>query len=218
MLVSGRWSADHRIACNRQLAIAGHRLACSHPSAPPFDARAALAWSCNTYFAEAARAIPRGDFGALLRSSGVLSATGLMPNEAIAEFHEPRSLEAAQLAVLGVDGIRVTPLELAEAYRWLAREIAAHPDSIAAQTVLSGLDDSASFGMAGPASLGGVAIAGKTGTAKDTSNNQTHGWFIGFAPSTQPQVIVAIYLPAVRGVDAARLAAELLAASPLRKP
>lgn len=218
VLGAGPWSCDRRIACNRHLAIAGHRLACSHPYGSPFDAREALTWSCNTYFAEVARTIAPGGLGSLLRPSGLLSATGLARNEAMAEFDDPRSVESAQLAVLGVDGIRVTPLELAVAYRWLAREIAAHPRSVAAQTVRAGLEDSASFGMAGPASLGGVSVAGKTGTAGDASTSQTHGWFIGFAPAAQPQIVIAVYLPAARGADAARLAAELLAASPLRKP
>ena len=93
----------------------------------------------------------------------------------------------------------------------------AHSDSAAAQVVQAGLQDSASFGMAGAASLGGVPIAGKTGTASPDAGAQTHGWFIGLAPSAEPRVVVAVYLPAGHGSDAARAAAEVLAHSQLRR-
>ena len=63
LLAEGRWNAAQRVACDRQLTVAGHRLACSHPAAPPFDAREALAWSCNSYFAQVAQTLPPGELG-----------------------------------------------------------------------------------------------------------------------------------------------------------
>jgi len=215
---TGRWNPASRIACDRQLVVAGHRLACAHPPAPPFDAREALAWSCNSYFAAVARTLRPGELGRLLHRTGLLGATGLARDEALAEFREPDSQEAEQLALLGVEGVRVTPLELAVAYRWLALELAAHSDSAATQVVRTGLADSASFGMAGPASLGGVAILGKTGTAAGISSSQTHGWFVGLAPAQKPKVVIVVYLPAGRGADAARVAGEILAHAPLERP
>lgn len=147
-----------------------------------------------------------------------MAATGLAPQESVAEFREPRTRAQVQLAALGVEGIRVTLPELAEAYRSLAIELAAHPETIAAKTVAAGLTDSASFGMAGAASLGGIPIAGKTGTASAESSGATHGWFVGLAPAESPLVVVAVYVPTGRGSDAALVAANLLAQSPLRKP
>jgi membrane carboxypeptidase/penicillin-binding protein len=141
-----------------------------------------------------------------------------MRPESVAAFREPRTSAQTQLAVLGVEGIRVTLPELAEAYRSLAAEMAAHPQTVATRTVASGLTDSASFGMAGGASLGGVAIAGKTGTASAESGGPTHGWFVGLAPAESPRVVVAVFLPLGRGSDAAQVAAKLLEFSPLRKP
>lgn len=216
---AGRWNPANRVACNRQLVIAGHRLACTHPSAPPFNAREALTWSCNSYFAAVARSLEPGELGRLLRPTGLLGLTGLAgteDREAVAEFREPHSPDSEQLALLGVDGVRVTPLELAAAYRWLALELAAHPDSDAAQVVHAGLEDSASFGMAGQASLGGVAVLGKTGTAESASSPRTHGWFVGLAPAENPQVVIAVFLPAGRGADAAHVAGDLLANAPDR--
>lgn len=153
-----------------------------------------------------------------LSARGLLAASGLASQETVAEFREPQTREQAQLLALGVEGIRVTLLELAEAYRSLAIELAAHPETVAAKTVSAGLADSASFGMAGAASLGGVPVAGKTGTAPAESGGPTHGWFVGLAPAELPQVVVAVYLPVGRGADAAQLAAVALAHSPLRKP
>jgi len=215
LIRAGRWNPSHRIACDRQLVVAGHHLACSHPPAPPFDAQEALTWSCNSYFAAVARTLQPGELGRLLRPTGLLGPTGLVRQEAAAEFREPDSPDSCQLALLGVDRVRVTPLELASAYRWLALEFAAHSDADAALVVRAGLEDSASFGMAGQASLGGIAVLGKTGTAETEASSRTHGWFAGLAPATNPQVVIVVFLPAGRGADAAHLAGHLLNNAPI---
>ncbi|HEX4758128.1 MAG TPA: penicillin-binding transpeptidase domain-containing protein [Terracidiphilus sp.] len=222
LVAADRWNPDRRVACDRKLVVAGHRLACTHPPAPPFDAREALAWSCNNYFAQVASSVAPGTLGPLLRPTGLLSMTGLAgkatQTEATAEFREPTNSESLQLVLLGVQGIRVTPLELAVAYRWLALQLAAHPDSQASRVVSAAIENSASFGMARQASQGGVPVAGKTGTAEGGVSTQSHGWFAGMAPAETPQVVLVVYLPAGRGADAAGVAAQLLANSPLRKP
>jgi len=226
LVSSGRWNPATRVSCDRNLVVAGRRLACAHPAAAPFDAREALAWSCNSYFAAVARTLHPGELGRLLRKTGLLGATGFAEEEAVAEFREPQSVEEEQLTLLGVEGVRVTPLELAVAYRWLALELAAHPDSEASQAVRAGLADSASFGMAGPASLGGVPVLGKTGTAEEAAasqaqgqtHGQSHGLFAGLAPAQNPRAVLVVYLPAGRGMDAARAAGELLKDSPLVQP
>jgi cell division protein FtsI/penicillin-binding protein 2 len=218
LVAAGRWDPAARVACDRKLVIAGHRLACAHPPGPPFDAREALTWSCNSYFAAVARTLAPGEFGHLLRPTGLLSTTGIAPAETVAEFREPQSIESRQLALLGLDGVRITPLELAVAYRWLALALDAHPDSEATQIVRAGLADSASFGMAGAANLGGVAVLGKTGTAEGIESSQSHGWFAGLAPAEKPRVVIVVYLPAGRGTDAARVAGEILAHAPLERP
>lgn len=210
LVAAGRWNPSQRVACNRRLMVAGHRLACPHPVAPPFDAREALTWSCNTYFAHVAETLQPGELGQLLRRTGLLGTTGLAPNEATADFREPQSTAEEQLAVLGVVGVRVTPLELAEAYRWMALELAAHPQNEAAQVVLSGLRDSADYGMADEVQLAGARVAGKTGTAEDSDSARTHGWFVGLVPAGKPQVVVTVFVPVGRGADAAHVAGVLL--------
>lgn len=218
LLSASRWDPHRRVTCDRNLIVAGHRLACTHPPALPFNAREALAWSCNTYFAQVARTLAPGELGGLLRHTGLLSVTGLptrkIPAEAAAEFHEPSTSDSLQLVLLGVEGIRVTPFELAAAYRWLARQIAADPGSAASQVVSAGLADSARFGMAHSAGENGVSVAGKTGTAEGATTAHTHGWFAGLSPAVNPQVVLIVYLPSGRGADAARVAADLLEHSP----
>ncbi|MGA2850252.1 MAG: penicillin-binding transpeptidase domain-containing protein [Terracidiphilus sp.] len=220
LVAKGRWDPARRVACSRKLRIGGRSLDCSHPAAGPMDARQALAWSCNTYFATVAATLAPGELRSLLAPTGLLAQTGLagaVPGmEAMAEFREPATADQRSLALLGVDGIRVTPLELASAYRWLAMQLAEHADIAATEVVRLGLQDSASFGMAGAASSGGVPIAGKTGTASVGPGTGSHGWFVGLAPAEHPTVVVAIYLPAGRGTDAARVAAQVLGHSPLK--
>lgn len=216
LVAAGRWDPAQRIACTGKLRVGSHSLNCSHPLFPPMDARAALTWSCNSYFAHLAGTLLPGELQRILAQSGLLNSTGIVARgEAVAGFRAPRTPDENRLELLGVEGIRVTPLELASAYRWLAAQSAAHPEGIAAQVVAAGLADSASFGMAGAAALGGVAVAGKTGTAGETNGDQTHGWFAGLAPAAAPRVVIVVYLPAGRGADAARVAAELLTHSPL---
>jgi len=247
LVASHRWDPDRRIACSRRLRIGDRSLDCSHPPLPaPPNATDALTWSCNTYFAALAASIPPAQLRPLLATTGLLAQTGLAPpnsGEATALFRDPTTASAVQLTALGVEGIQVTPLELAAAYRWLALQLINHPDfaaaqPAAAQVVLTGLADSASFGIAGQASLGGVPVAGKTGTANLGPGTPSHGWFVGFAPafrptataptgqtpaqsasesSPQPTIVICIYLPSGHGSDAARVAADVLAHSPLAR-
>jgi cell division protein FtsI/penicillin-binding protein 2 len=216
----GRWDPSRRVACTRKLRIGGRSLDCSHPAADPMNAREALTWSCNSYFAAVAAGLAPGELRGLLAPTGLLGQTwlarGTQGGEATAEFREPQTADQRSLALLGVDGIRVTPLELASAYRWLAMQLAEHAGSAAAEVVGLGLQDSASFGMAGAAALGGVPVAGKTGTASLGPGTGSHGWFVGLAPAERPKVVVLVYLPAGRGTGAARVAAEVLGQSPLR--
>jgi cell division protein FtsI/penicillin-binding protein 2 len=217
LVSSGRWDPTRRIACNRNLRIAGRSLNCSHPPSDPLDARQALTWSCNTYFSTVAATLGPGELRRQLAPTGLLSQTGLAPSEATAVFRDPRTLQESSLTLLGVDGIRVTPLELAAAYRWLALQLDAHSNSTAAQVVEAGLADSASFGIAASASLGGVQVAGKTGTANLGPGTPSHGWFAGLVPAVHPRVVVVVYLPTGHGADAAQVVSGLLAHSSLRQ-
>jgi len=68
-------------------------------------------------------------------------------------------------------------------------------------------------GTGGNATLPGVAVAGKTGTAETGRGTLNDAWFIGFAPATEPRVAVAVILEdtdATGGTAAAPIAARVL--------
>jgi penicillin-binding protein A len=68
-------------------------------------------------------------------------------------------------------------------------------------------------GTGGNATLPGVAVAGKTGTAETGRGTLNDAWFIGFAPATEPEVAVAVVLEdtdATGGTVAAPIAARVL--------
>lgn len=179
--------AATEVYCRRDLHIGRRSLPCTHPvDHPVFAAETALAESCNTWFA----ALGRRFTGPELEAA--LSAVHLT--------HAPMadaSAEQRELAVLGLEGTTVSPAELARSYRNL---LVAEPDE---GTVVRGLRDSVGYGMANPASVPGLDILGKTGTASGAGETWTHGWFAG---ALAGRLIVVVYVPHGDGGTAAHLA------------
>jgi cell division protein FtsI/penicillin-binding protein 2 len=60
--------------------------------------------------------------------------------------------------------------------------------------------------------LPGIKVAGKTGTLRPGSSGETTSWFIGFAPSQKPEIVVSVMLEngAVWRQKAAEVARDLL--------
>jgi cell division protein FtsI/penicillin-binding protein 2 len=186
-LEHGIMKPDTEVYCRRDLRVGGRLLACTHPADQVvFTAESALAESCNTWFAEMARRF---------------SSTQL--EEALERTHFSHAqmqvwdVEQRQLAVLGLEGVSASPLELARAYRDMLEHLPA--DS----SVARGLQDSVNFGMAHPAEVAGVNILGKTGTARNAGETWTHGWFAG---AIRGRFVVVIYVPRGDGGTAALLA------------
>jgi stage II sporulation protein D len=174
------------VFCRRDLRIStGGRdwnLACTHPQSDvAFAAQEALAYSCNRYFASLADRISPQQAVAALGAYGIRVKT-------------PETREEKELLVLGLAGIVVSPMQVANAYRKLVLEL----DDGRLQAVREGLNHSVRYGMAHNAFVPGMEIAGKTGTASD-------GWFAGVGSVGPAQVVVVIYLPHGNGADAARL-------------
>jgi cell division protein FtsI/penicillin-binding protein 2 len=178
---------EMEVYCRRNLHVGGRALPCTHPAdLPVFTAESALAESCNTWFAEMARRFSGPELEAALRETR-------LPHAAM----DAANVEQRQLAVLGLDGVTASPLELARAYRDLVERIS--PTA----TVARGLEDSVKYGMANPAAVAGVMILGKTGTASDSGQAWTHGWFAGAIPG---RFVIVVYVPHGDGGTAARLA------------
>jgi len=61
-------------------------------------------------------------------------------------------------------------------------------------TVHSGTSLAAFSDDEGKSYLGGIRVAGKTGTLQESPGGPTTSWFSGFAPSRQPKVVIAVLL------------------------
>jgi cell division protein FtsI/penicillin-binding protein 2 len=199
-LREGRVRAETTVVCHGDLRIAGRDVACTHPrERNVFDAEQALAYSCNTWFANLARRFSPAEAAEVVRSYGFGSRTGLVSGDAAGEIQVPRNDAEVQLLVLGLSDIRVTPLQLVRAYFRLARENTM-------PVVQRGLEGSVAYGMAHNAATAGLAMAGKTGTASDAGESWTHGWFAGIASRGPKSVAVVVYVRRGNGGDAAGLA------------
>lgn len=66
-------------------------------------------------------------------------------------------------------------------------------------------------GTGTPAQLGGISVAGKTGTASigATGSGLTQPWFIGFAPADNPRVAVAVTIARTQGGFGGSVAAPI---------
>ncbi len=193
------------IVCRRLLQIGGRQMDCTHPTSPdPLDGVAALAYSCNYYFASIARELRNSDLVETFTRAGLTSRTDLYPEEAVGEIIPPASVEARQLLALGEANIRITALEMVFAYRKLALQRNLAP------TVLNGLKGATEYGTARLARPPGVTVAGKTGTSLDPASGQAHAWFAGFAPAESPRIALVVFLEqGTGGRDAAPIAREL---------
>lgn len=213
LLQSGKIDPEQHLVCRRLLTIAGRRMDCTHsPAITDLDAADAITYSCNNYFADAARRLDPPELVRSFERAGFTSRTELAPDEAVGRVTVAHGGDEAyvQLQALGYWGVEVTPLELLAAYRKLAlHEL--RKDLPQAAPVFSGLEHSVQYGMAQKAEPSGITAAGKTGTAGSTGS-QNHGFFAGYAPADAPEIVLVVYLEHGNGSDAAAIAAPIFSA------
>ena len=206
LLETGKLDPKQQFICRRPLKIGSAQMDCTHPvEVRQLDAAEAIAYSCNSYVAQVAPRLNGVELVELLRRAGFDTASGLVAQEARGRIVQPANLEELQLEALGYRGIEVTPLELLEAYRKLALRKRQEDLGVDAP-VFSGLEGAVTFGMAHAASVDGMKIAGKTGTSVARNTQQTHGFFVGYAPAERPEIAVVVFLAQGRGLDAAAIA------------
>jgi cell division protein FtsI/penicillin-binding protein 2 len=210
LLKRGKLKADTSFPCHGRLMIGNRRFDCSHPAlALPVKPDTALAYSCNNFVAHVAERFDPGELSIELDRLGLASPTGLIHGpEASGKIVVETALDSARMQAIGEAGIRVTPLELALAYRNLAMEIEA-PEM---QPILAGLEGAVGYGTAQRAAVAGTTVAGKTGSTSTPAGNFI-AWFAGFMPSRAPETIVVVMLSGHSGgADAAPVAAQILKA------
>jgi len=180
-LLAGLLEPGRRFPCQRTLSIGGWRLDCVHaPLQGPLDLETALAASCNSWFAQAAKRLNGVSVQRAIQAWGGQATMAATPDQLV-------------LVVLGLEKIWFTPVALARAYARLRRE--------GSQSVRKGLEAAISFGTAAQAAGGHLVLAGKTGTVRGGA------WFAGW---TDRAVIAVFVAGGTGGADAAPAAREIL--------
>lgn len=201
------------LVCPRRLTIDGRRFDCTHPeTTSPLEATAALAYSCNCFFAAYAAALPRHELPELLRQMGLTSMNQGQGTGVAGWVREGARREDVVLQALGEKDVEVTPLAMAEAYRKLALRRKSSERDPGMELIYSGLEAAVEYGTARLAQPAGKPrVAGKTGTSTGEGPAR-HAWFAGYGPALRPRVVVLVYLEqGAGGRDAAPLAAEIFA-------
>jgi cell division protein FtsI/penicillin-binding protein 2 len=213
LLQSGKLQATDSLVCRRNLHVGRHDLSCSHPQVGALQAISALAYSCNDFFATFGLRLTADDLRAAFHQAGFASPSGFATEEAVGSIHLAGSDEERELQAVGEGEMKVTPLEMLAAYRNLALRRTSTDATDAERTVFAGLEAAAEYGMARLASIPGMKVAGKTGTARTDQGSWTNAWFSGYAPADKPQVAVVVFLEKGTGPsDAAVLGSEILQA------
>jgi peptidoglycan glycosyltransferase len=88
-------------------------------------------------------------------------------------------------------------------------------DPATAGTVRDLMVNAVNNGSGARASIPGVQVAGKTGTAEVSKALEPHAWFIGFAPAADPTVAIAVIFEnaGVGGQEAAPAARKVMQAA-----
>jgi len=203
----------------------------------------ALAVSCNTTFAQLGLNLGADGFYRTVKAFGLEKDPALEIPVRPGTMAPPGKMIPTELAssAIGQGEVLVSPLHMALVAAAIAdKGVMMHPylvetvkDSLGETTqraavhpwlnattpeisgiIREGMVDAVRYGTAGAATVSGMQVAGKTGSAEN-ARGRTHAWFIGFAPADQPRLAIAVMLEnaGMGGSVAAPVAGRLLAAA-----
>jgi len=205
------------------------------------DMKAAMAASCNCYFAALAEQIGAGDLAKTMRQVGMDKVSHFELETSRNNIFLEKGATESELVetAIGQGRTGVTPLYMAMLASAIANEglmmqpyIVDHvvyPDGgIGKQQVpeklmeICSADEAAvlkdmmtevvTSGTGTAAAVSGVTVAGKTGTAENATGND-HSWFIGFAPAEDPKVAVAVLIENSNYGSATPIAGQMIRAA-----
>ena len=205
------------------------------------DMKAAMAASCNCYFAALAEQIGAGDLAKTMRQVGMDKVSHFELETSRNNIFLEKGATESELVetAIGQGRTGVTPLYMAMLASAIANEglmmqpyIVDHvvyPDGgIGKQQVpeklmeICSADEAAvlkdmmtevvTSGTGAAAAVSGVTVAGKTGTAENATGND-HSWFIGFAPAEDPKVAVAVLIENSNYGSATPIAGQMIRAA-----
>jgi peptidoglycan glycosyltransferase len=102
--------------------------------------------------------------------------------------------EAIRLRIVERAGHYRAPSEAESLGRVLSRRTAERIARMMEVTITSGTSRHAFADESGRSFLPGIRVAGKTGTLKPPHRTVTTSWFVGFAPTENPEVVVSVLL------------------------
>lgn len=211
------------------------------------DLKRAMAQSCNCYFANLGIKIGSDDFRSGLKAFGLGEIIPLdLPAERSTLKYGMQSLNALAESAIGQGEILVSPLFMAlitgaignqgvmmspylvqdirspegrVLWKQEPHKLRSVADSEVAwqvQEAMIGVTEPGGTGTA--ASLPGIAVAAKTGSAENPTG-PTHAWFVASAPAEQPRASVCVIVEhgGQGGTTAAPIAKELLRLALLRE-
>lgn len=194
----------------------------------------ALAQSCNTPFAQIAMDLGEDTIAQTARNFGY--GQDLRIPLPVSQSVFPTNMEKSQLAqaAIGQYDVKTTPLQVAmmsaaiandgvqmkpnlirsvkshnlsSLYEFSAEELKRSTSADVANQVTDWMVNDVDNGIASAASVNGVKVAGKTGTAEIGDSGLNNSWFTGFAPADDPQVAIAVVYEGVDVTIGAQLAA-----------
>lgn len=186
------------------------------------DLKQAFAKSCNTYFADKSILIGKESLGRVSEDFLINNSIDFTLPIKESIFNYKSNLGETQLAAsaigqgevlmtpmnmllvasaIGNRGQMVKPILVKESINKNGKiikeadiEILSNPvNSLIANEIKEMMVEVVKDGTGKKASIKNVKVAGKTGTAQNTSNKD-HAWFVGFAPADDPKIAVIVML------------------------
>jgi SpoIID/LytB domain protein len=190
-------ASDH--VCRRKVTADGQTFVCAHPDLKrPLSPAEALAYSCNDFFVSLAPRLSRESLNKTRLAAGL-----------------PPLANSAPMAssIIGLAGPRTSPRALIDVLARLAGAGKDKPVPMTAATravLLDGLRGAAEYGTASALKSSKISALAKTGTILMPSGAAL-GLVVALTPADRPTHGVVVAAPGGAGVDAAAIAADVLA-------
>ncbi|WP_333656994.1 peptidoglycan D,D-transpeptidase FtsI family protein [Tissierella praeacuta] len=205
------------------------------------DLRQALIKSCNTYFTTKSIEIGKDRIGNTAERFMINNNIPFDLPIKSSQFPFKENLDKTDIAAaaIGQGKVLVTPLNMALIVSGIANEgqivkpilvkeiisknnkilkknttevLSKGTDSITANKLKDMMVDVVKSGTGKNARIKNIKVAGKTGTAENSSG-KSHAWFVGFAPADEPKIAIAVILEeegSTGGKSAAPIARDIM--------
>ncbi|MGN9165371.1 peptidoglycan D,D-transpeptidase FtsI family protein [Tissierellaceae bacterium HCP3S3_D8] len=214
---------DREYKCNGTTVIDGYTFKDYNSTAHgELDLKKAFVKSCNTYFAEKSLIIGKDKLGNTSEKFMINNKIDFDLPVKISQFPYKNNIGKTELAAsaIGQGKILVTPLNMAMIVSAIGNDgimvkptlvkeiinkdgkvinsnrtesISTTIGSLMADEIKDMMIEVVQSGTGVNGRIRNVKVAGKTGTAENTSG-KTHSWFVGFAPADEPKIAVAVIL------------------------